>query len=167
MDNLYPWLQDEWLANVILIPGSVGRLCLHMLLCVCAAVVHMFDFCVEVLSETFSSTSPWVLWYSNVVCWGNVPRSIHRRRRQVWLLQSDLFRGLRSRMNFFAATCTRCMPNRLLWKELFYWIVVSSSELTFGYVKHLINMICLETDRLTPIMDRGWFCGGNTVCPVL
>ncbi len=34
-------MQDEWLANVILIPGSVGRLCLHMLLCVCAAVVHM------------------------------------------------------------------------------------------------------------------------------
>jgi hypothetical protein len=27
-------LQDEWLANVILIPGSVGKLCLHMLLCV-------------------------------------------------------------------------------------------------------------------------------------
>jgi len=58
MDNSYPWLQDEWLAYVILIPGSVERLCLHMLLCVCEAVVHMFDFCVEVLSEAFSSTSP-------------------------------------------------------------------------------------------------------------
>jgi hypothetical protein len=138
--------------------------------CFCVFVQQCYTCLISVsrlLSETFSSTSPWVLWYSNVVCWGNVPRSIHRRRRQVWLLQSDLFRGLRSRMNFFAATCTRWMFNPLLWKELFYWIVVSSSELTFGYVKHLINMICLETDRLTPIMDRGWFCGGNTVCPVL
>jgi hypothetical protein len=75
-------LQDEWLANVILIPGSVERLCLHMLLCVCEAVVHMFDFCVEVLSEALAQSAP-EFFGIPMLCWGNVPRSIHRRRRQV------------------------------------------------------------------------------------